>query len=342
MRFLKIFIDNIKHEVRTVLSEQRLKHKNHVEAGEPMSNFMSVIICTYNRAHLLERVLRSLATQTVLSDQFEVIVVDDGAEDETPDVCRMMRREIPNLRYIRNAHNLGLASAANVGFKSAIGEYILFTDDDCIPEGDWMERMRASLEQYPVVAGAVESPNMPYFTLCHNIAEFHRFMPGRKAEQIEFIAGANMGFRRPVLKALNGFQEGRRTAPDMECILRARLQKYSIRFVPEAVVIHAPAGMTTFSRIWQYSARHASHTILLRQQYQTVMQTPFVLRSPVLILLCAVFIALKVTCGIYLNNVNLFRFFHTAPVVYALKLAWCWGAARGLFPHTIKNRRSCR
>lgn len=291
--------------------------------------FVSVIIRTYNRAHLLKRALHSLARQTLSNEQFEVVVVDDGSKDSTRDLCDTMRRKRPNLRYISSDTNNGLGSATNIGVRAARGDYLLFIDDDCIAKEDWVERLSASLNQKQIVTGAVASPVLNYIKLCHNIAEFHPFMPGRKARPVEFIVGANMGFRRSVLKRLSGTQEGRRCAEDMELILRARLQGYRIYFVPDAVVTH-DHERTTLVSIFGYSSKHAAVTILLRNQYRSLLHTPFVLRSSILILMAAPVIALKVTANIYLSNLSLAKYFWTVPMVFALKLAWCWGAARGL------------
>jgi GT2 family glycosyltransferase len=291
--------------------------------------FVSVIIRTYNRAYPLKRVLNSLVHQTISTEQFEVVVVDDGSKDSTRDVCNMMQRKLPNLRYISSDTNNGLGSANNLGVRSARGDYILFIDDDCIAKEDWVERLSISLSREQIVAGAIASPVSNYIKLCHNIAEFHPFMPGRKARPVESIAGANMGFRRSVFEELNGSQEGRRCAEDMELILRARLKGYRIYFVPDAIVTHDHDRITMAS-IFRYSPKHASITILLRNQYRLLMRTPFVLRSPALILIAAPIIALKVTASIYLSNLCLLKHFWTAPMVFALKLAWCWGAARGL------------
>lgn len=288
-----------------------------------------VIICTYNRARLLKRALRSLSKQSLSFEQFEVIVVDDGSSDDTHDVCNTMIRELPNLRYVTTGTNGGLSRARNVGIGEAGCDYILFTDDDCIADRWWVERMKDALARYEIAAGAVDSPTANYLKLCHNISEFHHFMPGQKESQREFIAGANMGFRRSALEELRRFGEGTDPVDDMELILRARTKGYGIYYVPDAVVTHDPER-TTLSSIFEYSAEHASKTILLRNEYRALLRTPFVLRSPALLLVASPLIALKVTMGIYLRNRRLARLYWTAPCVYALKLAWCWGASRGL------------
>jgi GT2 family glycosyltransferase len=294
-----------------------------------LSSFASVVICTYNRARLLERALHSLARQTLLPEHFEVIVVDDGSVDNTAGVCDKMRSRMPNLKYISTGNHISLSHARNIGIGEASGNYLLFTDDDCIAAEDWVGCMIAALDRMEIAAGAVANTAKNYFTLSHNIAQFHAFMPGGKAGPIKFIAGANMGFRRSVLEELGGFQTERKYAGDMNFILRARAKGYNAFFVPDTVVIHDP-DRTSFRSIVKYSADHASVTILLRNRYRSILHTPFILRSPALLLITAPIIALKATAGIYLGNPQIAKLFWTAPMVYLLKLAWCWGAARGL------------
>ena len=290
---------------------------------------ITVIICTCNRQRLLNRALSSLVHQTLKPDQFEIIVVDDGSRDDTPSVCNTLRGKLPNLKYISTGSNHGLAHARNAGIKVASGKYILFTDDDCIPAADWVERLSAALDRESIVAGAVASPINNYVKLCHNISQFHAFMPGRRSGTTSFIAGANMGFRRSVLEELSGFQESLRTAQDMEFVLRARLKGYKIFFTSDAIVVHDPER-TTLASISTYATQHAAATISLRNRYRSLLRTPFILRSSVLLLFFAPLIALKVTFQIYLSNVSLAKLFRTAPLVYVLKLAWCWGAYSGL------------
>lgn len=289
----------------------------------------SIIISTYNRSHLLKRLLLALPSQTLAPDSYEVLVVDDGSADDTADVCREMMGKITNLKYLSTRKNVGLPKAQNLAIREARGQHLLFTDDDCIPEKDWAVQLSSALDREPIVAGAINTTRSNFSTVCHNISEFHPFMPGRSAGYTAFIAGANMGLRRTVIKELGGFLEDRPCCPDMEMGLRARERGYAVYYDPAAVVTHDPER-TNLKSIFKYSADHASSTILLRHKYQTVLRTPFILKSPALILAAAPVIALKVTAGIYLRNYRLARYIWTAPVIYALKLAWCWGAARGL------------
>ena len=94
-----------------------------------MSNKTSVIICAYNYARFLPRCLESVMSQTRPAD--EVIVVDDGSTDETPNVVA----GFPSAKYIRQVRN-GKASAFNRGFAASAGELIchLDADDYWLPE----------------------------------------------------------------------------------------------------------------------------------------------------------------------------------------------------------------
>ena len=294
-----------------------------------MNTFTSIIICTYNRAPLLQRTLLSLSRQTLEAEQFEIIVVDDGSTDNTAEICKRENHGMQNLKYISTGGNIGIGAAGNLGVRSAAGDYLIFTDDDCIPREDWVERMRQALSKYPLIAGCVATPTKNFIKLCHNIAQFHPFMEGGKAGPVAFIAGANMGFRRSLFEELQGFPQENIINPDMRFVLKARESGYQVYFEPEAVITH-DHERTSLASIFVYSSFHASTTILVRHRYRKLLQTPFILRAPVLILAASPIIALKVTAGIYFGNKRNLRYILTVPVVYALKIAWCWGAARGL------------
>ena len=206
----------------------------------------------------------------------------------------------------------------------------MFTDDDCIPANAWVEKLSTALaNEKSIVTGALETPLKNYLKLCHNISAFYGSMRSQKEDSQRFIVGANMGFDRAVLEELGGFQPNIKIGEDTEIMLRAWRAGYSASFVPDALVMHDP-DRTTLGSILSYSARHGSASIRLRNQHRDLYRTPFILRYSIFVLLAAPFIALKVTGGIYLRNRSLARLWWTIPVVYATKLAWCWGAAKGI------------
>jgi len=89
---------------------------------------ISVVIPTYNRKTLLEKTLRALAQQTLAKSEFEVIVVDDGGEDDSEALCRDYQHEL-NIRYYwQPDRGFRAGKARNIGITAAEGRYIVLVD----------------------------------------------------------------------------------------------------------------------------------------------------------------------------------------------------------------------
>lgn len=102
------------------------------------NNTVSVIVPVYNAEKTLERCARSLMAQTLRN--IEIILVNDGSPDRSPEICRQLASEDGRIRVIDKA-NGGVSSARNAGLDAARGEFIMFCDSDDWVEPDWCERM---------------------------------------------------------------------------------------------------------------------------------------------------------------------------------------------------------
>lgn len=94
---------------------------------------ISVVLCTYNRAERLERVIQAVLAQK--GCEFELVVVDDGSTDATPKVLASIDDE--RLRVVRRL-NGGLSIARNTGLKHSRARWTVFLDDDDLPEDGWL------------------------------------------------------------------------------------------------------------------------------------------------------------------------------------------------------------
>src|ERR1700693_5784808 len=90
--------------------------------------FVSVLIDTYNHERFIEEAIVSVLEQDFPASEMEILVVDDGSTDRTPEIVRKFE---PSVRLIRKA-NGGQASAFNAGIPQAQGEIVAFLDGD-----DW-------------------------------------------------------------------------------------------------------------------------------------------------------------------------------------------------------------
>jgi len=104
---------------------------------------ISVIIPSYNRAHVLGRAIQSVLDQTLPA--LEIIVVDDGSNDSTP---VLMQQQFPQCRYIKQP-NSGVSAARNTGIEVATGDWLAFLDSDDEWLAGKLEAQRQLLQQHP-------------------------------------------------------------------------------------------------------------------------------------------------------------------------------------------------
>jgi len=205
----------------------------HILGARPASLRMSVVVPTYNRATLLACCLRSLEAQTLDKDAYEVFVVDDGSEDNTPEICRAFAQGATmRMTYVRGSHR-GPAGARNLGIAEAGGEIVAFIDDDCAASEDWLEQISAPFRD-PIVAG-VEGKVLRHPD-CTPFTHFVENLSGG------LFLTANIAYRRDTLKALGGFDEiyPHAAAEDWDLAFRVREHGGMIAFQPDAIVVHAP------------------------------------------------------------------------------------------------------
>lgn len=103
---------------------------------------ISIITPTYNRAHLISKMVNSVISQTY--KEWELLVIDDGSTDQTEKV--LLRTNDPRIRYFKEK-NQGATIQRNFGVSMAKGDYIVFLDSDDWVEPNWLELLTANLNK---------------------------------------------------------------------------------------------------------------------------------------------------------------------------------------------------
>jgi len=179
----------------------------------------SIIVCTYNRAESLRDTLRALrAQETAASRDWEVIIVDNNSKDNTRKVVEEAQCEWPSLRYEFEPAQ-GLSHARNHGIAVAQGDVLLFTDDDVLPEPDWLDATLLGLEKHRAdacggfVAPIWETPPPAWLT-----ERFYGFLAIRTDRTDDYPItqagppppfGANMAMKREVFDRVGLFDTNR-------------------------------------------------------------------------------------------------------------------------------------
>lgn len=208
----------------------------------------SIIIPVYNRLVFTRQCLEVLLADPFASRQ-EIIVVDNGSRDATPVYLQGL---VGQIRVVNNGQNLGFAKACNVGAKAAAGSYLVFLNNDTIPQPGWLEALIDGAEQQKaaIVGAKLLYPNG---TIQHAGVAFGREMgpyhifSGFAAEDpavtkirpMQAVTAACMLVERELFLELGGFDEGYLNGfEDLDFCLRAAQAGHRICYIPESVVIH--------------------------------------------------------------------------------------------------------
>lgn len=198
----------------------------------------SVVIPAFNEAQRLGDCLSSLVRQAGNRQEIEIIVVDDGSTDNTPDLVR----RFPGVRLIRQVRQ-GPATARNRGAREARGEIVLFTDGDCIPLGNWLEEMLAPFHADPDLIGikGVYITRQRALTARFVQLEYeNKYDKLARQHYIDFIDTYSAGYRRGAFLEAGGFDQEFPVAcaEDVELSYRLANSGCKLGFNPRAKVIH--------------------------------------------------------------------------------------------------------
>jgi len=198
---------------------------------------ISVVIPTWNRPELLIKCLVKLSEQDISKEIYEVIVVTDGPDMDTCSVVGLLfeKERFSNLHCYSLDEKKGPAAARNKGAEKAKGELIVFTDDDCLPQQDWLSTYYNFYQSVHKTEAAftgrtiVPQPATPT-DYEKNIAHL---------ETAEFIT-ANCAITKKAFEKVNGFDEDFPIASREDSDMHFRIIKNAIPLytVQDAIVTH--------------------------------------------------------------------------------------------------------
>lgn len=233
-------------------ASQEAEHNQNYEIIEFISSpapVVSVIIPVFNGWAMTYKCLKSIYQNTI-STEYEIIVADDGATDETKDINDYVK----NITVIKNKENLGFLNNCNKASKTAKGKFILFLNNDTVVRPGWLSSLVDLMEKdksvgmtgskfiYPdgrlQEAGGIiwkdasawnfgnkQSPDLPEFNYL---------------KEVDYISGACILIRAELWQQIGGFDE--RYAPayceDSDLAFEVRQRGYKVVYQPLSEIVH--------------------------------------------------------------------------------------------------------
>lgn len=201
-----------------------------------MNKKVSVVIPTYRRANLLRNCILSLTKQEFNREDFEIIVVSDGPDNDTRKMLNDIHAPLPFVQLIALSENRGPAAARNAGWRAANGVMVAFTDDDCLPTENWISNIwnqfiASGEPKYIAFTGKVNVP------LPEEPTDYERNTA--HLETADFVT-ANCACTLAALQLIDGFDERFKLAWREDSDLEFRLIENNVPICRkiDAVVIH--------------------------------------------------------------------------------------------------------
>jgi glycosyltransferase involved in cell wall biosynthesis len=247
---------------------------------------VSIIVPANNAEATIGSCLEAIMHQTAPRDSYEIIIVDDGSNDSTCDQVKKFK----NIRLFKQ-QNVGPASARNLGLNQALGEIILFTDDDCEPVEDWIDCMIAPFQEAEIVGvkGTYltrQQGLVPRFVQLEFEDKYDRMA---HEKYIDFVDTYSAAYRKRILIENNGFDTTFPVASTEDQELSFRLAQLGCKMVfePRAKVYHLnhPENIAAYWRkkfnigYWKVVVHQRHPNKLLRDSH-----TPQILKLQILLI----------------------------------------------------------
>ncbi len=232
--------------------------------------FVSVIVPVYNDPAGIRRCLTALTEQTYPDDRYEVLAVDNGSTDNTPEVIR----EFEGVELLVEDEIQGSYAARNCGIEAAAGEIFAFTDADCTPDPEWIAAGVETLdrEAADLVGGRV------VFEFSDEKTAAERFdasvnMRNDQSVQDGVAKTANVIVRREVVEDIGPFPQHLVSGGDVHWIRAATDAGYKLVYSADVIVRHPSRQLRELLRkqyrvgkgqiqIWRLDGRSVVWTLL--------------------------------------------------------------------------------
>lgn len=307
--------------------------------------FITIIVPVKNASRTIEKHLESLLNLNYPKDKFEVIYVDGGSKDSTLEILyRWKKEKMPQISIIELQNCKSPGEARNRALEVAKGEFVLFTDSDCIVKEDWAKQIISPFFQdskIGIVGGEIHTLTVDDGNDIEKYLEFIKFLSvngrcGIKEEgyfpdlktflpheingniHSSFFATANAAVRKEALVAVGNKFWDEITGEDVDFNIRINKAGFKLYYKPSAIVYHIHrANLQQFRK--QVYGYGYGHPLLIKKHAKQVLEICLNLSGKYIYIPIPFFIK----GNIYLGN---FHFFNMFLILIVLSLVFKWSS----------------
>jgi O-antigen biosynthesis protein len=235
-------------------------------AARPSDIVASVVVPVHRLGPPLDRCLRTLEELRFENDRYEIVVVTDRIDPGTYlDDFRVRQVSSPGA---------GPSAARNAGIDVALGEFVAFTDSDCLVDEHWLTELLACFTEEDIAGagGSQQSPDdeCPFGLRVQRLFEAISFVGGYTREhartrEVDHNPSCNAMVRKRVLDELGGFDESLFPGEDLDLDIRIRRRALRLVYNPAARVFHyRPKGLGGFARMMERYGRFSGGILTRR------------------------------------------------------------------------------
>jgi len=226
---------------------------------------VSVIVPVYNNARGIKEAVECLSRQTFDKKQLEIIIIDNGSSDQTPQVMLELQDRYRGLKYAREERSNDSYLARNKGIGMAAGGIIAFTDSDCMPAPNWVEEGVGAFDRENIDYGGGDvlftfEGNRPNIFEYYNSA--HSLQQERYVNKYGFCVTANCFVKKEILDRYGQFRIDMFSGADAEFGIRIKKSGINCVFIPNAIVWHQ--ARSSFTQLFKRTKRVAQGQRKLR------------------------------------------------------------------------------
>ena len=256
------------------------------------SPFVSIIIPAYNCEKTISKCLNSLLNLNY--PKYEIIIVDDGSTDSTPEILNSYHDKI----IVIKTDNEGPSHARNIAVNQAKGEYVSFTDSDCIVDNNWLNELLKGFlnEKVAGVGGDQLSPDdetvfgrdvnnfMKAIGFVSDYLKLHKQIIETKHNPT-----CNVMYKKIILLEAGLFNEDLWPGEDVEIDLKIRKLGYTLYYNPDAIVYHyRPQNIKSFSRMMKRYGWAQAYLMRKYGLFRLVQAEPFVIIIYILLMIYSI------------------------------------------------------